>query len=303
MRLLHRGLGVLDPRPPATETSTIERQRFMKHNRHSPWLSLLLLLPASAGSRAEEPGATEIQEAFAKAAGDYVILREGSERPLKLHETPVLKWSNPARSDEQGLVFVWQDDGLPLAIGSFFTFNYRGLRAKHEFHSLTDLPLSATFRGKAAWAPNKAGVTWKVLEDVGAPSRSKSLRLTQMKDIAGRFDVQLINPDGDQRKLRLLRTPLHRFSAPSNGVADGAIFAYTIATDPEALVIVRAKGDRWEYAFARFHYWQLAARLKEELVWSVALDLGLETNRLGDEPHMNKVFSSFYPEADHLFRP
>lgn len=265
---------------------------------------LLVSLPsASVGISQEQPTGKEVQEAFAKAARDYKIVKEGSEQPLDLHKIPVLKWGNAERLNEQGVVFVWLDEGLPLAIGSFFTYEYQGLRAKHELHSLAQARLSTTFRDQLAWTPNQPGVTWHRLTDVREPSKSKGVRLTQMKQIAGSFEVELLNPDGDRRKLRLLRTPLFRFASPEKRVTDGAILSYAVGTDPEALLIVRAKGDVWEYAFARCHYWELQAKRNDKLVWKVALELGMERNKLGQKTEMSKVYNSFHPEQDNLFRP
>ena len=272
-------------------------------NRSLGFVILISFFPPDLGLGDERPTAKEVQQGLAKAAGDYVILRAGSPTRLELNETPVLKWTNPERSEQQGVVFVWHEDGLPLAIGSFFTFEYRGLRVKHEFHSLSDSPLSAAYRQKNAWSPKKPGVSWTAATEHGAPHRSKVFRLTQMKQIAGSFEVTLIDPSGDRRKLRLLRTPLLRFESPSHNVVDGAIFSYTVATDPEAMLLVRSNGDHWEYAFARFHYWQLEARRNGTLDWSAPLDQGLERNRLGDQSHVAKEFISFYPEVDYLFRP
>lgn len=264
-----------------------------------PLISLVLWTDIGIG---DEPGSHEqLPQTFVRAAREYVILKEGSKTPLTLHETPLLKWSNPVRTKEQGVVFVWLDDGVPTVIGTLFTFVVQDeIRTKHELHSLADGPLSARFRGRDAWTPKEAGLKWNEFADLGRPAKSQGLRLAQMRRIAGRFDVRLIDRKSNHSTLRLLTQPLFRFSSAFHGVMDGAIFAYAVATDPEAMLVVRATkdavGDRWEYAFARCHYWQLEARLNENLVWTASFDPGMETNQLGDQAHMNKPYNTFRVE-------
>jgi hypothetical protein len=49
-------------------------------------------------------------------------------------------------------------------------------------------------------------------------------------------------------------------------------------------------------------YWELEAKRKVKVVWKVALELGMERNKLGNKLEMSKVYNSFHPEQDNLFR-
>jgi hypothetical protein len=62
---------------------------------------------------------------------------------------------------------------------------------------------------------------------------------------------------------------------------DGALFALVQGTDPEAFVVLEARGDgkaaRWEYAIARFTDLAIRVRLKDQEVFSEEHSLGGET--------------------------
>lgn len=193
-------------------------------------LRRIIPLTALFGSRVgvgEEPvSGNAIQDGFVKMASQYFMLRDGSTLPLRISETPLLKWSNPERSREQFVFSVWLDGNLPMAVCSFFTYDYKGeLRAKHEFQSLADVPLTTSFQGKNAWTPKEPGVKWKELTDFGPPSKSQRLRLSQIRRIASSFEVSFIAPNENKTKLRLMTSPLFRFSSPDHYIADGAIFS------------------------------------------------------------------------------
>ena len=89
--------------------------------------------------------------------------RDKPEVVLKLHESPVLNFTNPERNQELGSVFVWLDDnGRPAVLGQFFKHDARNGRVKkHALHSLAAVELEAKFRDKIAWTPEQPGVEWK----------------------------------------------------------------------------------------------------------------------------------------------
>lgn len=278
------------------------------------WLIVLVVLGYRPTSlRADEKDSDEVgrqyHEAFNNWAKEYQII-EGQKTTLKVREKPLLHWTNPVRNSENGSTFVWTDDGNPIAIGSFFTFNYKGIKSRHEFHSLHDGPLTATFREQKAWLPKEPGIQWTVIKDAPRAADSRPRRLLQIRQIARNFQVTITPPKHLNKKksdLRQLSQPVLRFQSKKYKITDGAVFSFVIATDPEALLLVRlrdvADQPTWEYAFARFHYWALEARHKDKVVWTAKEDLTQLPNELGNPDKINEVFISFFPEPDHTFKP
>ena len=79
----------------------------------------------------------------------------------------------------------------------------------------------------------------------------------------------------------------------------GAIFSYLVATDPEAILLVEAFNENgktgFRYAFARFHFWRLAATLGDKTVWDVEHDDSMVNNEFATPKTMKKVYNSFLP--------
>jgi hypothetical protein len=263
------------------------------------WLPQLMLCVTSAF--VDDPADGKAYETFAAQAAAYSIRSKNGAIDLRFREQSLLNWGNPARQQERGSVFAWLSDGRPRVIGSIFTYQLGdAVHEKVEFHSLSEDPLVATYEGQTVWTPGGGAITWRTLDDAPPPSTNDQKRLVQMRTLARRFGVVLISPSGERDELRLMTQPLLRYAAPKANVLDGAIFSFVVATDPEALLLIEAAGptneERWRYAFARFHYWELAARLDDRPVWSVAADPSQATHHIGDTSQMTKPYVSFHPK-------
>ncbi|MCI0684868.1 MAG: hypothetical protein L0Y71_22450, partial [Gemmataceae bacterium] len=197
------------------------------------WPSIFLVL--ALAQTADDPAPLE---RFQKAASQYDIrLEDAAKTKLAFVAKPLLHWDNPARTAEDGAVFVWLKDGRPEVIGSIFTYKITNVRTKHEFQSLAASPLSARYEGKVVWKPRAAGVTFRPVPDAPAPAENERLRLVQMRALARDFDARLIDLKGETNELRLMPQPLFRYGADNSNVLDGAIFSFALGTDPEALLL------------------------------------------------------------------
>ncbi len=279
-------------------------------------MSMTLLLSLLVGQTAPpaappsavraEPDATIAADRFREQMAAYEI-RVGSDRqPLAMQDEPVLNWNNPARYGEDGALFVWTRDGRPEALGTAFTFRVgQSLGRAHEFHSLAAEPVTAVSEGVTAWAPRKPGLTFERSKDVPRPAASEPGRLIQMRAIAREYDVDLIKADGETTRLRLVPQPLVRYAAPKRGVTDGAIFSYAISTDPEAILVLEARGEgkaaEWFAAFGRFHYETLRATRRDKVVWEADRRLELEQTQFGDGRELDGpyiIFRFLYTSAE-----
>src|SRR5262245_58312311 len=83
-----------------------------------------LLSAGSAQEKQPEKPADEKEKAelaeFLDNARHYAIRTTKPEVVLKLHEPPVLNFTNPERNQERGSVFVWMQDDRPAVMGQFF---------------------------------------------------------------------------------------------------------------------------------------------------------------------------------------
>jgi hypothetical protein len=243
---------------------------------------------------------------FIEDARKYVIESAKDRAKLTFNEKSLMNWTNPARQQERGAVYVWTLDDRPLAIGSLFTYEYNDkVYAKHEFHSLATGPLRSTFDGTLAWTPKAAGIEWHDFEDSPNPGTTHTARLLQMRQLARPFRAELVSPKEDRTELRLISRPLSEYSSSKNGVIDGAIFSFAVATDPEVLLLIEAyesdvngvKRTGFRRAFARFHYWNVAVYTGDKKIWDAPLDTSHESNPIGDKKNIEKTYNSYRPRS------
>jgi hypothetical protein len=214
---------------------------------------------------------------YVKEAETYSIaVASDPKKSLELKKDPVFEWLNPARSTQQGAVFLWLRDGRPAALGCFFSHPHEklpGRQVVHELHALDPEKLLVKRDEYNQWKP-EAGLGRKELPDAPVPGDTPAVRLLQMKKLAAEFTGHSTDRDAKQWDLRLLPTPLYRYPTAKTGVIDGALFALisTAGTDPEVLLLIEAKETdgklRWEYACGRFSDWELRVKRKDKEVFS-----------------------------------
>jgi hypothetical protein len=267
------------------------------------------ILGQGAPSAADDP-AQERTDASAAAVAEFqrdaenyrITLAAAPPVALLLAPQPLLRWGNPARNGEDGVLYAWLRDGRPEVVGSVFTLLARQtgqLRRKHTFHSLSDSPLSAEFNSTLIWSPKRPGVTFAPVAGADAPGESAPRRLAQMRELARQVSMEMVDLRGQRFQLRLMAQPLIRYQPTAGPVVDGAIFAFAEGTDPEALLLVEARRSegrlRWECGFARQHFVELTARRGDEQVWRVAADPDMHRTVFGNDPiQREKVYYSVY---------
>jgi len=215
--------------------------------------------------------AGKFTELAGKHAAAYTI-RAGGE-PLVLRADSVLNWTNPLDGELHGGVFVWTREGRPAVVAAIFKWYRPFTHMTHEFQSLTTEPLAADREDRTVWRTSEPGVTWKRVPEAQPPADAPRQRLLQLRAVARKFSVELSEKDGTNRRLRLLSQPLLRYSCPSEDVVDGALFAFAKGTDPEAILLLEARGKNsgkhWEYAIARLNFLEMEASHSGKQVWSV----------------------------------
>jgi hypothetical protein len=246
-------------------------------------------------------------EAFKAEAAEYnVHLQSRPTDKLALEKEPVLRWSNPARTGEDGATFVWTLGGRPEMIGTIFTYRFNNkINRKHEYHSLATERLSAEFRGKEVWAPQAAGVKFAPVNGAPAPAGSARLRLTQMKALAREFSARMKDEEREPYELRLLTQPLFRYALDDKEpedkrVLDGALFSFALGTDPEVLLMLEARpvkdGHQWQFALARFNYVELQAFHKDREVFHAEALRNISNLDLGSPQYRDSVYALYFAE-------
>jgi hypothetical protein len=254
-----------------------------------PLLVLMGQVVAEPSAAAPEPSAENGAfkrwvEYYTEQAAKYEFSVGPEKRRLKLQATPVLKYSNPVRpTDQHGAVYVWTLDGRPEVIGSIWSSEDAkepGVRAvADEFQSLSletivsEHPKRQGRKGLVPdWTTSAAGIELQPLPDAPAAVKSAPGRLVQMRRLAAEFSAQITQSNIEaESALRLLASPLVRYSSESAKVLDGGLFAFVQATDPELVLLIELRetedGPRWHYAAARFTNRPLLLMRGERKLW------------------------------------
>lgn len=229
------------------------------------------ILISNSALAQETDNASAFTQLADSIAAEYSISADG--KPLHLHETSVLTWTNPLVGEIYGSVYVWTLDGRPQAIASIYKWYRPFTHSSHEFQSLATTKLHGKRDGQKDWLCHGLGVTWKTISDAPMPGRTPTQRLVQMRGLAKRFEFEMTEKDDTKTQLRLLSQPLLRYSDQKSGVIDGSLFAYAKATDPESLLLIEARRDgettTWSYAITRSNFLAMRARYKGEQIWDV----------------------------------
>ncbi|HEX5106764.1 MAG TPA: hypothetical protein VFV87_23250 [Pirellulaceae bacterium] len=243
---------------------------------------LLLLSSMLSAAAAEEPAdsssaeqalRTRWQEVYGEIAAS--IEMSDGRSPLRLHDNPLLSYSNPVRStDQHGSIFLWTDRGRPAVFGSIWSAENRtdhSLRnITHEFHSLsTSQNVQAIRDGRVQWSAGEPGIEWQTLADAPAPATTRSARLVQMRDLARRLTAKITAPE--ETELRLMPRPLYRYPEDTAGAMDGALLVFVLATDPELILLIEADdSDKPVYrtAIARFGNVSMSVAYGDRQIWS-----------------------------------
>ena len=148
---------------------------------------------------------------YGQQAERYAFRLRNDDKPLRYQSQSLLNWS--MEGNWFGSVFVWTKADRPLLIGCVGSGpSQEKQMVFHEFHLLTDKPLEPVripgYR-EWTWSPT-GGPAPQAVQDAPAVGKSPAGRLTQMKDIARQFVIEM--KEGEEPwTLRLLPQPIYRF--------------------------------------------------------------------------------------------
>ncbi|QDV47789.1 hypothetical protein Enr13x_77010 [Stieleria neptunia] len=245
--------------------------------------------------------ASELKRHFQNQAEAYEMTADG--QPLTLVEQPLMQWSNPVRSQEQGSLYVWTLADRPVILASIFSYQYNEqVFCRHEMQSISDQPISAVLDGVEVWSPRTPGLKRNTITDIPPASSSSARRMARMRSIARQFSGTLRIPGKQPTQLVLKPQPVLRYQSPEKGIIDGAIFSLAIATDPEIWLVIEAlkipSGEAvWSYAAVRSHYHQLELKRNETIVWSAPMVIALQSTRAAQEPFASEPYFTFHTSS------
>jgi hypothetical protein len=198
------------------------------------------------------------------------VTSEDESIPKRFEEKPIFRYSDPARGIVSSAIWRLGTKGRPLALISteLYPKFYGRPRIVYEFLSLTDKSFNAT-SNDYRWQPSSSALTMKPLPKAPAPAAAATARLLQMKQQAKRFTASEL-AEGQECELRLMPSPIERYTPGDSDRADGALFLLSYGTNPEAVLFLESDGKEWRYGVARLSgAARMTVKLDEETAWEV----------------------------------
>lgn len=202
------------------------------------------------------------------------LSRDG--KPLDFRSEPLLRWSNPVSGQVYGDIYIWTAEGRPEVIASIFKWFSPHTHLSSEFQSLSESSIKMTQNGRVVWNTGP-GIKMEMLTGSKPPSERAFQRLREMRELSSQFKAEAVDRADANSKwlLRPLAKPIYRYQSESQGIVDGALFAYCQGNtnNPEVMLILEARktDDKiaWYYGLGRQNSLQFRVYRNEELVWDV----------------------------------
>jgi hypothetical protein len=182
--------------------------------------------------------------------------------PRAFSPEPIFKYNDPTRGFVAGAVWKLGDEGRPKALlATELRRSSRALQGRpsisYEFTSLTATPFSLR-SDDMGWSPAGTRFEFKPIPKAQAPEATPQRRLRQLREIARRF-ASNEEYNREKHELRLLSTPVDRYTPSGGDQADGAIFFFTLGTNPEVVLLIETDGKGWSYAAGKMTGAQVVA--------------------------------------------
>jgi hypothetical protein len=222
----------------------------------------------------------------------------------KFSGRPLLRYNDGTRGF-RGLLdaTAWRlgESGRPKAIVTLEIYPVDQAKAllQFEFVSLASDMLELRSPLGVRWVPRGAELSLAEFEEASQPGTTLRARLVQMRELARRFAVQEILPNGERIELRLLSQPIDRYGDPAADILDGAVFVFANGTNPEVGLLLECSEEKWSYGFFRLS----AAKLLAQLDARSILESAAPSDWAADAPYTATGIAIALPEEDDIEKP
>ncbi len=208
----------------------------------------LLCVPGwVAPVRGDEPADAKLQklsdESRARAERLQVTVAVGDQTTkATLHPDPVMKYTDVPRQIEMATLWVWHDEGRPVALGKVEAYEREGgPKWLYCFTSAATGLVSGKWPDGRRFQAKKPGIEWATLKGP-APQAKDADRRRQMKELFQRFTATSRDDVlKTEEELRPLARPLHEYSSPGHGVAQGILCGFAAnGTNPDVVIALEA---------------------------------------------------------------
>jgi hypothetical protein len=264
---------------------------------------LIALTIVAAATPAEDVPATNADRSgraarLAEMHGQAALFQIASavkadRQRFELFGDPIFRYSDQPRGFVDATVWAWggpERRGRPVAVAKI-EMALSEIKLPYWQYcvaSLADTPLDVDFANERKLTAARPGLALRDFPDAPPPAAGAAARQRQMKDLAARFGatihaLQLGTKELLKQEMRLLPSPIHRYSDDQAGLIDGMLFGLTTnGTNPDVLIVIESRREKdadaaWHFGFVKMTYAEVHLRIDREEVWSSSTSEPLET--------------------------
>ncbi len=213
---------------------------------------------------------------------------EGHAAGLKLSDKPVFRYDDQPRRFIDATMWVWTDQGRPVAFQKIEALEYGDPEApssrwQHCFTSTALDRLAVEWPEKRHFRSTEPGIVFAPLAAAPAVAEGNAPRKRQARELARKFTGRIVtSPKANiAQQMRLLTTPILEYIDPQTKEYRGSVFGLsTNGTNPDVLVLLEVRGDEerpaWHFAPARMTCCEVTLSFADTKVWDVEWVNGTE---------------------------
>ena len=248
-------------------------------------LVLVLMMVTSIAAVAEPPRNSDDQEQQraqlldqmrSLAQGTTVRYQQNGRQP-QLVDSPVFRYHDQPRFFLDATMWVWTDQGRPVAFEKIEVMAQDRPRWGYCFTSVSERLLEAAWGDVRSYRSTAPGVEFRPLTDAPAVPTQNTARKLAARKLVSAFSARILLDDRTNvtEEMRLLPTPIFEYSDPGTKTFLGAVFGLaTSGTNPDVLLLLEPRDgagheSAWHYAVGRMTAGGVKLKYRDETVWEV----------------------------------
>lgn len=197
------------------------------------------------------------------------VLEEAENRKAVMRKEPLLVYGDETRKIRNSSVWVWLDQGRPVAIQKVEdNLNFTRGGWTYCFTSISPKRVQVRWPNAPTYT-SKEPVAFLPIPNAIARDR-KSVWSFQARQLARKFSARVRDGNGNGEEIKTKPAPLLEYNVESESVEHGAIFTLSSGTNPSFFVVIelRRRGDQlqWYYAISRATAEGMTIRFRNEVV-------------------------------------
>ncbi len=203
-----------------------------------------LLAEAEQNETVASEKSDSLTEMRQRADGVMVTAPDGGESHRQpLQGLPLFRYSDPRRTIRDAALWGFGERGRPAALMKTEVYSIDGgTMWVYCLASLSDRLIEAKWDDGAKFQSQEPGLELRAIPNGPRPGGTAAVRLVQLKRLTDRFSATIQNGVDNREPMRLMPTPICRYDDPEAGLIDGAVFGYTMGTNPDVLLVIELHG-------------------------------------------------------------